>query len=124
MPKVIQSPVKKFPGTVTLSDPLTLPQVVIIDDCLMTRRDFFEEVEDGDNRVYKLKPGMFWSKSDSLEVAAIVQCVDEWSLKGFPEKVTAETFPGSPRSASQAVINWLLTEIMNVYQGETEIPNE
>ena len=124
MPKVIKSPVEKFPGTVTLSEPLTMPQVVIIDDCLLTRREFFEEKEIDGKRGYVLKAGAFWSQPDSVALEAIVQCVDDWNLKGMPEDVTAETFPGSPRAASRQLVDWLITEILEVYQGEAEIPNE
>ena len=124
MPKVIQSPVKHFPGTVTLSDPLSLPQVVRIDECLLARKQYFEETEVDGERSYTLKEGAFWSNANTVEVEAILMCVEEWDLRGFTEKVTADTFPGSPRAASVQLINWLVVEILRVYRGEVEIPNE
>jgi len=125
MPKVIQSPVTQFPGTVTLYDPLTMPQVVIIDECLLNRRQYFEEVDiDGGERGYVLKGDTFPSAPDTVGVGAIVECVQEFALKNFPDKVTAETFPGSPRGPSRELISWLILEIIKVYNGETEIPNE
>jgi len=124
MPKVIKSPVKHFPGTVTLSDPLTLPQVVKIDECLFNRRHYFEETEVDGERMYTLKDGNFPSQADTVGVAAIVECVDEWALKNFPNDVTAETFPGSPRGASRELVSWLILEVLKVYNGETEVPNE
>ena len=124
MPKVIQSPVNHFPGTVTLSDPLTLPQVVKIDECLFNRRNYFDEAEIDGERGYTLKQGNFPSQADTVGVSAIIECVDEWALKNFPDEVTAETFPGSPRKASRELIGWLILELLNVYNGETEVPNE
>lgn len=124
MPKVIQSPVKHFPGTVTLSEPLTLPQVVKIDECLLARKQYFEEVEVDGKHEYRLKDGSFWSNANTVEVGAIVECVDEWDLKNFPDAVTPDTFPGSPRAASVQLINWLVIEVLKVYRGEVEVPNE
>ena len=124
MPKVIESPVKKFPGTVTLFDPLTMPQVVVIDECLVARGVFFEEKEIDGKRAYVLKADAFWSGPDTAALKAIFECVDEWNLNGIPEDVTTETFPGSPRNASRELVNWLIKEILDIYRGETEIPNE
>ena len=124
MPKVIESPVKKFPGTVTLFDPLTMPQVVKIDECLLSRRQYFEETEIDGARGYVLKDDAFWSHPDTIALDAILVCVEEWNLKNLPDDLTAENFPGSPRPASRALINWLVIEILAVYQGETEVPNE
>ena len=124
MPKVIQSKIEHFPGTVTLSEPLTMLQVVKIDECLLARREYFEEKEIDGKRVYALKAGSFWSQPDSVALEAIMKCVDEWGLKNVPENVTAETFPGSPRPASKALIDCLINEILSVYQGEIEVPNE
>jgi len=124
MPKVIQSTIEHFPGTVTLSDPLTMPQVLAIDEGLLSRRQYFEEKEIDGKRGYVLKAGSFWSQPDSVSLEVIMKCVDEWGLKNVPENVTAETFPGSPRTASKDLIDWLLNEILEVYQGEVEVPNE
>ena len=124
MPKVITSEIKPFIGTVTLSDPLTMPQVVIIDGCLLERRDFFEQKEIDGEIGYVIKDSANWSQPDSVAVKAICECVEEWNLEKFPEKVTPETFPGSPRKASKALIDWLINEILVIYQGETDIPNE
>ena len=124
MPKIVISPVDRFPGTVTLSDPLTMPQVVAIDECLLSRKKYFEEKDIEGQRGYVLKTDTFWSKPDSVALDAIFTCVEEWALKNIPEKVTAENFPGSPRAASKALIDWLINEILAVYSGEAEIPNE
>ena len=124
MPKTITSPVKHFGGTVVISDPLTMPQVVRIDECLISRRRYFDEVETDGERGYTLKPDVFWSSPDTTALDAILLCVEEFHLERMPEKVSAETFPGSPRVASKRLIDWLLGEILIVYNGEADIPNE
>jgi hypothetical protein len=49
--------------------------------------------------------------------------VQEWRLEHFPEAVTMETFPMSPRKVSHRLIEWLWNELRAVYLGETTVPN-
>ena len=124
MPKIIESPVKKFSGTVTLYEPLTMLMVMEFEASLTTRREFFNEVERDGEKVYTLKPRTAWSAPDSEALKGIIPCVEKWDLEGFPEDVTPDTFPGTPRAASKRLVDWLLAEILKVYSGELEIPNE
>lgn len=61
---------------------------------------------------------------DKPKLPAILACVETWGLQGFPERVTMESFPGSPRKESHDLIDWLWLEILNVYTGVLEVPNE
>lgn len=60
---------------------------------------------------------------DERMLPAICACVQEWRLNDFPETVTPENFPATPRAESHALIAWLFAEIFKVYVGELEIPN-
>lgn len=124
MSKKLECPVKHFEGFVIFCEPLTMPQVMAIDKGVVLRGEFFEEKEVEGQRGYYLKPDTAWSSPDNEALKAILECVEEWNLKNVPENVTAETFPGSPRKASKDLISWLWGEVLNIYKGETDIPND
>ena len=108
MSKVITSPVAKWPGTVTISDPLTLPQAIAVEHAI----NAVMALEGASQRVvnYTLLPG-------------ICQCVEAWNLEGLGA-LTAETFPATPRKASAELAAWLVNEVTALYKDAEEIPNE
>lgn len=109
MPKVITSPVKQFPGTVTLTEPLFLPQAEVIEEAL----DF---KVDGDTiRITTL---------DKKYLPAVFACVEKWDLVNFQVDPAAQTIQMSPRRASHEVVDWIWSEIIKIYIGESEVPNE
>ena len=107
MSKVITSPVERWAGTVTISDPLTLTQARLIEAGMKQ-----PEVAEGDR--------VFLSVIDEAQVPAVLGCVEKWELKDF----TPDPFPASPRGDSHKLVDWLFREIFKVYIGEAEIPNE
>ncbi len=109
MPKVITSPLQRWAGEVTISDPLTLAQAHLIEDGLT-------QPEGEGGRIW-------FTVIDEKQMPAILACVESWNLTNFPEKVTAENFPASPRGDSHKLIDWLFSEIRKVYFGEAEVPN-
>ena len=110
MSKQITSNSKRWAGTVTLSDPLTIPQAQAIEAGL-------KPPQGGED-------GKIWlSVIDANQLPAVIACVEKWELTGFPEVVTVDNFPASPRKESHAFIEWLFREILNIYSGEAEIPN-
>lgn len=111
MSKVITSPIKHYPGAVTLRDPLFLPQAELIDSVYLIYSDFQAEK-------------VTFAELDKPKIPAIVACVEKWELQNFPESVTADTFPMSPKKPRRELIDWLWKEIEAVYNGELEIPNE
>ncbi len=111
MSKVITSPVKKWAGTVTIADPLTIPQAEQIENALG-----IDEAQEEGKRVWL-------TVNDKKMLPAIFACVEAWNLQGL-EGVTIDTFPASPRSTSHKLIDWLFREILHVYFGEAEVPNE
>lgn len=108
MPKTITSPVKRFPGTVVLSDPLTFPQAFAFEDALAS----VKEAREGENmgRIrYALLPG-------------VLACVEEWHLTGFPEQPALDNFPSTPRVSVASLIDWLVGEITALYREADEVP--
>lgn len=109
--KVVQSPIKRWPGIVTLAEPLTLPQARLIEAALRPVK-----ADTNDDRVW-------FSTLDTAQLPAILACVEKWELQNFPESVTVDTFPASPRGDSHKLIDWLYKEILAIYFGESEVPN-
>jgi hypothetical protein len=110
MPKTITSPIKRFPGSVTLFDPMTLPQAEAINEA---RRYFFDNKKEQGQYVSNLD-------LDKPRIPAILACVEKWELENF----IPDPFPMSPQAARHKLINWLWDEIVKIYDEEEEIPNE
>jgi len=107
--KVITSPVKRWPGTVTISDPLTFPQVFAFEDGLAAMRALGEDT-DIRHQFFALLPG-------------VCACVEKWEIQGLPEMVTSETFPATPARASAELANWLIGEVSALFnEAEEAVP--
>jgi len=108
--KVIVSPVKRWPGEVILSDPLTLAQDIAFMDAMEAGREHGENYASVHLRAAIL-PG-------------ILACVEEWKLEGLPTPPTIENFPATPMTSSARLIVWLWEEIANLHLEAEEVPNE
>jgi hypothetical protein len=109
MPRII-SESKRWPGSVTVFDQLTLPQVELIERAL-------EPVEPGpDGRI-------FLTAKDKKIIPALLVCVEKWDLANFPTPPTLDAWPMTPRKESHALIDQLWRALMDVYTGEQEVPN-
>ncbi len=111
MSKVIISPIERYKGSVTIADPLTIPQAQAV-EAGMTKPEM-----DADGKV-------FLSVIDGLQLPAIIACVEKWELENIPANISIDNFPASPRKDSHKLIDWIYSEIQKVYFGELEIPNE
>lgn len=111
MSKKIISPSERWSGSVTIADPLTIPQAQLIEDAL--------------ERPAKSEDGTVWlTVIDSQRLPAIFACVEKWELSNMPDPLTIDNFPASPRRESSQLIEWLFYEINKVYLGEAIVPNE
>lgn len=111
MSKTIKIESKVWTGTVTIFDRLVLPQVELIEAAL------FDEPPVKSDKV-KL------TDLDRPKLPALIACVEKWEINGFPEPVTVDNFPLSPRRETHNLIEQIFREIAKVYNGELEIPNE
>lgn len=106
-------------------EPLNIEQVFAIEDA----QDLATEVEPSKflTKINEIRGETFqaaWSsRSDRLFVPAILLCVKEWNVPTLPSPLSADNFPFTPRGRASEFINWLWSEITEIYQGETEIPN-
>jgi hypothetical protein len=103
MSKRISSSSSRWPGSVVIGDPLTLPQALAWEKAVNNSRKLEGDITMTDIN-YALMPG-------------ICACVEKWELEGL-ENVTPETFPASPRKESGELIDWLIGEIAQIYRGE------
>ena len=109
MPKTITSPVDKWPGTVTLHDPLTFPQVLAFQDAI--------------DEVRGLSGEPTVSRVNYTMMSGVCICVEAWDLSGgFPEHPTPETFPATPRTSSAELASWLISEITDLFAEANEVP--
>ena len=110
MSKVITSPVKRFSGTVVLSDPLTYPQVFAFQDTL-------EAIEE-------LGKDAHYLRVQYAALPGILKCVEEWHLENVPEHPQIESFPASPRNSAARLLSWLFREITALNDEAENVPLE
>jgi hypothetical protein len=92
--RTISSPVRKWPGTVTLADPLTFPQYLAWKDAIESALGIKDD----------------YTRHSAALLPGLCACVETWGLEGLGA-LTPETFPASPRRASDALLTWLVREI-------------
>ena len=127
MSKRVEVDVKGWKGSVTFHEPLNMEQVFAIEDAQDSAVDtpdskFLKKVQEvAGQEVQKVS----WSRrSDKLFLPPIFKCVEKWEIEGLPQDVTAESFPMTPRGKIHDLIDWLYGQLMTIYSGETDIPNE
>jgi len=124
MSKVIKSKVERWAGSVTFCDPLTAPQVFAIEDAL----DETAEVDPSSFLALSAKEGveLSWpSRRTYAYLPALIACIEKFELENFPEDVTQDTWPLSPRNDATILVTNLFSELIAIYRGEvTEVPNE
>jgi len=103
MPKIVVSPSSRWPGKVTLSSPMSLPQAIAWERAI---RD-----------VQALNKDVTITEVNYALLPAICGCVEKWELEGMGD-ITPDTFPATPRKESVELITWLTNEISRIYIGE------
>ena len=105
MSKILESPVKEFPGTIEFPDYLTLPQMS----------------EYSDMQIYVK------GKSDFTHALVMLplqrKITKEWNITGLPKDrdFTVEQF--KPVLPLLSLIEWIHKEILKLIMDEKEIPN-
>lgn len=133
----IESPVQRWPGTVTLPDYLTFPQAIAWEECLASARQLLPEYvydlpmnEEGkiDNKkltsqqvkqMTEMLSAINSAKYEGELIKGIKECVSEWNLQNFDK----DNFPATPRKSRSELVKWLVSEIGKLYNEADEIPN-
>ena len=104
----------RWEGSITINSHLTYPQVIAYETAIAAGQEYLEEHgENGMTAVY-----------NHLVLPGLIGCVEEWNLADFPETVTADTFPATPRVAAAKLMVWVIEAIRKVMRDDEEIPND
>lgn len=103
--KTITSPVKRFPGTVTLPDYLNVPQATAWEKAQAAAEAIDREASTNAEYI-------------AAWVGGITAVVQVWNLDGF----TADPFQTTPRLAVIELMAWLIREITRLYVDDDD-PN-
>jgi hypothetical protein len=135
MSKLVTSPVTKFPGTVTLKDPIPLSACVdweaALAECqpspcsegrkilmqmigVEERAEIIAEYTKHFAGCANCKPGLTEVAAQERMLKAIKPMVESWDVSGF-DLVNP---PGSPRAARSRFVAWVIGEISAVYNAE------
>lgn len=116
----VKSPVERWAGEVVLYDPLTIEQVIKIEDAL----DESVEIKDSKfiqalNAAQDGKISLQWtSRLDAVYLPVIASCVESHTLPFEFDK-----FPATPRKDSHLLVATLWSALLKIYRGEIEVPN-
>lgn len=116
----VTSPVEKWAGEVVLCDPLTIEQVIAIEDALdagveVEDSDFIKSLAKSTDGVASLK----WSsRLDAFYIPVIAKCIESHTLPFQFDK-----FPASPRKDSHLLVTVLWGKLLDIYRGTVEVPN-
>ena len=116
MSKVIKSPVEHFTGEVTLSDPLSFPQVFKFRDAMAAGRALIQEDAESEE-----------TEVDQLEynfavLPGVLACVEKWNLDHCPANPDLDTFPATPSLESNEMLSWLLVEVVSIFRKDDPDP--
>ena len=135
MSKLVTSPVIKFPGTVTLKDPLPLSACVeweaALAECQPSPcnegRKILMKMVDVDERASIVdeytkhfagckdcRPGLSEVAAQERMLKVIKAMVESWSVPSFD----LANPPGSPKTARSKFVGWIIGEISAVYNAE------
>ena len=104
----------RWGGNITIHSHLTYPQVIAYESSIAAGQEYLEEHgEDAMTAVY-----------NHLVLPGVIGCIEEWELADFPETVTADTFPATPRVAAAKLLVWVIESIRETMRDDEDIPND
>lgn len=110
--KKIDSPLEKWKGHIVIYDPMP-----------MIRLATFEEAI---TEAMGIDPKLGKAKAYVALIPALLACVKEWHIDGFPNDLTIDNFPAAGQGMSKAdiaaLVNWVANRIINLIRGAD--PNE
>jgi len=117
MGKTVQSPVKRFPGSITLRDPLTFALVAKWEEAIERMKTANKEADVARLAVIERE---FYP--------LVFEFVETWDLKNMSPE-SRESFPnaspGTSARSIHALVAWLISECQKIYNGnEDSDPNE
>ena len=110
MGKTITCPVKRWPGTIVISHPMTLPQVALFQRIMVDAQDM------KDTLILEWCAGV-WPSMRLL--------IEEWNIDKLPFP-NDNNFPGHPKNTVEEFFIWLWKELIGAYnEAESkEVPKD
>lgn len=124
MSKVLTSPVKRWPGTITIPDFLTIDQAIKWEEAVKRADSILPECEPfkkGEKLTDKQVDNISAKTSAKwvgMILPGILACVESWNIGIDPNN-----FPATPPISRIKLISWIMSEISKLYEEENEIPN-
>ncbi len=120
MSKIITSPVDRRPGTVTLADPLTLPQVIAIQDAS-------EQIQVEKNRLRDLGLVNTFSTGKQVMIIwpALNLCIEAWAIEGLDQDINTAPIVGTDhkREVFDLYLH-LWEEVTGFFRDSEDVPEE
>lgn len=119
MSHTIESPVKRFPGSVALPDYLNYLQYRAWRDGVTAASAVINV-----NKPEGAGPETVW-EYDVVEyrhafMSGVCGVVEKWELTGLPAAMTPDLFPPKPERAATALFNWLVGEITKLVTDDVD----
>ncbi len=96
----------------------------MVEDALLAVVPVRQEIVTGNDGKEKTQSVVRMTDDDKPKLPALLACVEAWNISNFPEKVSVETFPLTPRREAHNLVVKIFDAIKDIYNGEQEIPNE
>lgn len=124
----IDSPVKRWPGSVTLPEYLTWPQVEAWTNTQTTSNEITAEaIAAGRTKVQggrQVLSNVSDVKASRMAwVEGICAIVEAWDLKGLPSPVPPDRFPATPAASAANLLQWLIDQVNALFDEAEEAPN-
>ena len=110
MSKTVAYTGKKWKGSVTFADPLTIIQASSYELARKYGKQFEDMGKESASYTSAILPG-------------ILKCVEKWSIEGFQEGITLDSVPLKPHKERAEFVEWLVTNVEALYRDADEIPN-
>jgi len=121
MPRIIECPIARYRGSITLPDYLNYEQFVMWE---VSQREAGEMFTYASGKATGFVKGRVLSDLRAVKIPAILRIVEKWELENFPANPTLENFPATPAVSAARLYEWLLEEISKIFaEDDTEIPN-
>lgn len=115
--KIIESPIARWLGTVTLKTDVNYADLIAWDDSTSDAEQHLgEPIAD--------QPGYLQIKDVNryrrARLPGILHFVSAHTLKGLPSQLTTENFPAVPRVSSARLFVWLRDEVSKIVLGDED----
>lgn len=126
MSRVITSPVKRWPGTVTLADPLNYEQLAAWQDAVSEAERIKAALQAPLGTTLIVGDIVGYPQIAQVFLPGVCACVEAWDIggTGWPAVVGPGTIPATPRAPAARLLSWLIGEISNTISEADDIPND